>query len=69
MLLAREAGLHTAAQGWWRRHPQTARKFLNIPEDEHVLVGMSLGYGDPDAPVNNLMADRAELDELVHFYK
>lgn len=68
MLLAREAGLHTAPQGWWRSWPETARAHLDFPEDEHVLVGMSLGYGNPDAPVNNLYADRAELDELVHFY-
>jgi len=68
MLLAREAGLHTAPQGWWRRHPETAAKHLNIPEDEEVLVGMALGYGNTDEKVNNLWADRAGLDELVHFY-
>jgi nitroreductase len=69
MLLAREAGLHTAPQGWWRSWPDTARKHLDYPEDETVLVGMSLGYGNPDAPVNDLYADRAELGELVNFYK
>ena len=69
MLLAREAGLHTAPQGWWRSWPDTARKHLDFPDDEHVLVGMSLGYGNPDAKVNDLWADRAELDELVHFYE
>jgi len=69
MLLAREEGLHTAPQGWWRRFPKTAAKYLNVPEEEEILVGMSLGYGDPDAPVNNLWADRAELGELVHYYK
>lgn len=68
MMLAREEGLHTAPQGWWRRHPETANKYLKVPEDEQVLVGMSLGYGDPDAKVNDLWADRAEFDELVHFY-
>jgi len=68
MMLARETGLHTAPQGWWRRHPQTVNKHLNVPKDEQVLVGMAMGYGNPDAPVNNLWADRAELDELVHFY-
>ena len=68
MLLAREAGLHTAPQGWWRAWPETAREHLDFPDDEHVLVGMSLGYGNPDAPVNDLYADRAELQELVHFY-
>lgn len=69
MLLAREAGLHTAPQGWWRSWPDTARKHLDFPDDEHVLVGMSMGYGNADAAVNDLYADRADLDELVHFYK
>lgn len=68
MLLAREHGLHTAPQGWWRAWPDTAREHLDFPDDEHVLVGMGLGYGNPDAPVNDLRADRAELDELVTFY-
>lgn len=68
MLLAREAGLHTAPQGWWRSWPDTARKHLDFPNDEHVLVGMAMGYADPDADINKLWADRAELDELVHFY-
>lgn len=68
MLLAREHGLHTAPQGWWRNFTSVPAKFLDIPEDEHVLVGMGMGYGNPDHNVNNLYADRAELDELVHFY-
>lgn len=68
MLLAREAGLHTAPQGWWRSWPDTVRKHLDFPDDEHVVVGMSMGYGDADAPVNDLYADRADLGELVQFY-
>jgi len=68
MLLAREAGLHTAPQGWWRIWPDSCRKHLDFPDDEEVLVGMSLGFGNPDAKVNDLWADRAELEELVHFY-
>lgn len=69
MLLAREAGLHTAPQGWWRGWSEMARKHLDFPEDEHVLVGMSMGYANPEAPVNGLRADRAELAELVNFYE
>jgi len=68
MLLAREAGLHTAPQGWWRNWTSVCHKYLDIPETDEVLVGMSLGYGDPDANVNNLYADRAELDEVTRFY-
>lgn len=68
MLLAREAGLHTAPQGWWRNWHETAHDMLDIPDGDEVLVGMGLGYGNPDAPVNNLYADRAEMDESVTFY-
>ena len=68
MLLARETGLHTAPQGWWRNWTSVCHKYLDIPEEEEVLVGMAIGYGDPDAKVNNLYADRADLDEVTTFY-
>ena len=69
MILARERGLHTAPQGWWRRWPETAAKHINIPDEEEVIVGMGIGYANPDAAVNSLVSERAELEELVHFYK
>jgi len=68
MLLAREAGLHTAPQGWWRNWTSVCHKYLDIPDEQEVMVGMAIGYGDPEANVNNLYADRAKLDELVKFY-
>ncbi len=68
MLLAREQGLHTAPQGAWRAFPDTIKKHLGHPDEQQILVGMSLGYADADAPVNDLVADRAELSELVKFY-
>lgn len=68
MLLAREEGLHTAPQGAWRNWPDTARDHLDFPDEQEVLVGLSLGYGDADAPVNDLYSDRAALADLVHFY-
>ena len=69
MLLAREAGLHTAPQGWWRNWTSVCHKYLDIAETDEVLVGMSLGYGDPSANVNTLYADRASLDEVTTFYR
>ena len=68
MLLAREHGLHTAPQGWWRNWPDLVGTFLDIPDGQEVLVGMSLGYGNPDNPVNDLYADRAELEDVSKFY-
>jgi len=68
MLLAREEGLHTAPQGWWRNWSSVCHEFLDIPDGDEVYVGMALGYGNTDAPVNDLRADRAELEEVAKFY-
>ena len=68
MLLAREAGLHTAPQGWWRNWTSVCHKYLDIPDTDEVMVGMAIGFGDPDANINNLYADRASLDEVTTFY-
>ena len=68
MLLAREEGLHTAPQGWWRNWTSVSHDLLDIPDEEEVLVGMALGYGNPDHPVNALYADRANLDDIAKFY-
>ena len=69
MLLAREEGLHTAPQGWWRNWSSVSHDLLDIPGEEEVLVGMSLGYGNPEHKVNDLYADRATLDEVTKCYK
>lgn len=68
MLLAREHGLHTAPQGWWRNWPDLVANHLEIPDGQEILVGMSLGYGNPENPVNDLYADRAQLEEVSRFY-
>ncbi|MEP1231271.1 MAG: nitroreductase [Litorimonas sp.] len=68
MLLAREEGLHTAPQGWWRNWSSVCHEFLDIPDTEEVLVGCSLGYADPDAAVNGLYADRGTLEDFAKFY-
>ncbi len=68
MLLAREQGLHTAPQGAWRAFPDSVKTHTGHPDEQQILVGMSMGYANPDASVNDLVADRAELSELVKFY-
>lgn len=69
MLLAREHGLHTAPQGWWRNWTSVCHEMLDIDDGQHVLVGLALGYGNPDTPVNALRADRAPLESVAKFYK
>lgn len=68
MLLAREQGLHTAPQGWWRNWSSVCHEILDIEDGQHVFVGLALGHANPDAPVNSLYSDRAPLSDLVKFY-
>ncbi len=46
---------------------KTIREFTNIGEDEVVFCGVSLGYADPEAKINQLHTERAGLDEFATF--
>ncbi len=67
MLLAREHGLHTCPQEAWSLWGKTIREVTGIPDDEIVFCGMALGYGDPDAPINELRTDRGGLEDFARF--
>jgi nitroreductase len=69
MLLAREQGLHTAPQGWWRNWTSVCHEMLDIADGQQVMVGLALGYANPDAPVNSLYSDRADLSDVAKFYQ
>ncbi|MBA1145467.1 nitroreductase [Ectothiorhodospiraceae bacterium WFHF3C12] len=68
MLLLREAGLHSCAQECWSLYPQTIARFVDAPEAQMLFTGMSIGYPDPDDPVNGLRARRAPLEEFATFH-
>ena len=39
-----------------------------LPETESVVCGMSLGYADPDAPVNRLQTEREPVEAFARFH-
>jgi nitroreductase len=67
MLMAREHGLHTAAQEAWAIWPKTIAQFTGMPDELMLFCGMGLGYMDETAPINKLRTDRAPLEEWVTF--
>lgn len=67
-LLAKEHGLDTCAQASWTMWPQTIREVLGVPENEMVLLGMSLGYADEQAKVNETVQSRVALDDFVAWH-
>lgn len=70
MLLAVERGLDTCPQEYWARYPRTVAEFLKLPADHMLFAGMALGFRDPDAPINRLVASRDPFEiwgELIGF--
>ncbi len=67
MLMARELGLHTCPQAAFSRYQHVVRRELAIPEDEVVICGLAVGYADfADVP-NNLVTDRAAVEDFTVF--
>lgn len=67
MLLAREEGLDSCAQEAWAVYQQQIREHVAIPEDHILFCGVSIGYRDPDAPVNSFPVTRAPLKDVISF--
>ncbi len=65
MLLAAEEGIDTCAQECWVAYPKTVSQFCGIGDDMMLFCGVSIGYRDPDAPVNGLVTQRAPADEWL----
>ena len=68
MLAAKARGLDTCAQGAWNNYWTVTRRVLNVPEDEYIIFGISLGYADEDHPVNTLVADRESMEAFATFH-
>lgn len=67
MLLLREEGLDTCPQEAWAVYSEQIREVVDIPADHTFFCGLSIGYRDPDAPVNAFPVARAPLDESVRW--
>ncbi|MEW6266031.1 MAG: nitroreductase [Thermodesulfobacteriota bacterium] len=68
LLLAAEAkGLATCPIGLIRNYEEIVLDFLNL-EERNLVLGVALGYADPDAPVNRLRTPREPVEALVRWY-
>ena len=68
MLLATKYGLGTIPQAQAVWHPGILRKVLEIPDSKLIVVGISIGYPDWDAPVNQFRSAREPLDKVAKWY-
>jgi nitroreductase len=67
MLAAKARGLDTCPQAALIQFHRIIRSEVGIPDNETIICGMSLGYGDPAAPENTLRTERAPLEDWVQF--
>ncbi len=67
MLAAKARGLDTCAQAAFCQFHQIISKHLEIPSEEQLVCGMSLGYEDPTRVENTLISERASIDDFVKF--
>lgn len=68
MLLLHEHGMASCPQGCWVRYAKTIYAFLDIPSDQILFTGMSIGWMDAQALANQLIAPRANADEFLYFH-
>lgn len=67
MLLLREAGLDSCPQEAWSLYQSEIRQHVPLPDDHIFFCGISVGYRDPDAPVNTFDVTRVPLAEVATF--
>nr|WP_315475833.1 nitroreductase [uncultured Undibacterium sp.] len=68
MLAARARGLDTCPQAAFTQYHKIIEEHLQMPQDQMVVCGMSLGFADMDKIENSLMTERAVLTEFVQFF-
>lgn len=68
MIAAQEAGLATCPQAALAEYPQLVKPFLGIADDSILLCGMSLGYEDTDAAINQYRTAREPVDSFTRFF-
>tara|TARA_R110001592_G_scaffold1774_2_gene10473 strand:+ start:719 stop:1381 length:663 start_codon:yes stop_codon:yes gene_type:complete len=67
-LILTEHGISSCMQGALGQFPDPVKKALHLPEQRGILFGMSFGYADENAPVNNTRTDREDITNAVSFF-
>lgn len=67
MVAARARGLHTCPQAAWNGYARIILPHVGAGENEMLVCGMSLGYADPEAPVNAFHTPREPVASFTRF--
>jgi len=67
MIAARARGLHTCPQAAWNGYARIILPHIGAGPDEMLVCGLSLGYADPEAPVNHFQTTRVPVESFTHW--
>lgn len=67
MLAAQHYGLSTIPAILMVGYPEIIRQELQIPKYLNIVIGIALGYGDPDSIQNIYLTTRRQIEEVVKF--
>ncbi|MBL7211643.1 MAG: nitroreductase [Desulfobacteraceae bacterium] len=65
LLGAHAMGLGTCPIGLITAFDDDIRELLNIPDQKQVVIGVGMGYADPEDPVNRARSNRVPLGDVV----
>lgn len=65
MLAAQHYGLNTIPAVLLVGYPEIIRQELQIPDQLNIVIGIALGYGDPDSIQNKYLTTRRPVEEFV----
>jgi len=68
VLAAHNMGLGTCPIGLINAFPDEIKDALNIAEEKDVVLGIGVGYPDPDSPINRASSGRVTINEVARFY-
>ena len=65
LLAAHAMGLGTCPVGLITAFDDDIRELLNIPDQKQVVIGVGVGYPEPEDPVNRARSNRVPLGDVV----
>ncbi len=69
MLSAYDQGISSLPAFEFVKYPDHVRKFLRIPSSRKLILGIGLGYRDPNDPINQINPKRMPTDKMLKIIK
>ena len=68
ILSAKEKGIDSVPAYEIIKYTDIIRKYMKVPENEDIIIGIALGYEDKYNALNKIRSVKLTLDEACHFY-